>query len=97
MQMQRLPAGLSQSQNYVDSNLRIPKVTMVYISMDLLGEYSKMTRGHHYALTVIYMLTSFVEIIPIEDKKTETVIKAYIKYLYSDKGGFKFILTDRGG
>ena len=43
------------------------------------------------------MLTSFVELIPIEDKKTETVIKAYIKYVYTDKGGFNFILTDRGG
>ena len=43
------------------------------------------------------MLTSFVEVIPVEDKKTETVIKAYIKYVYADKGGSKFILTDRGG
>ena len=53
--------------------------------------------SHHYALTVICMLRSFVEVIPIEDKKTETVIKAYIKYVYADKGGSKFILTDRGG
>ena len=43
------------------------------------------------------MLTSFVEIIPIEDKNTKTVIKAYFKLIYSDKGGSKFILTDRGG
>ena len=43
------------------------------------------------------MLMSFVEVIPIEDKKTDTVIKAYIKYTYADKGGSKFILTDRGG
>ena len=28
---------------------------------------------------------------------TETVIKAYIKYVYTDKGGSEFILTDRGG
>ena len=43
------------------------------------------------------MLTSFVEVIQIEDKRTETVIKAYIKYVYANKGGSKFILTDRGG
>ena len=43
------------------------------------------------------MLTSFVEAIPIEDKKTETVIKVYFKYVYGDKGGSKFILTDKGG
>ena len=30
-------------------------------------------------------------------KKTETIIKAYLKYVYTDKGGSKFILTDRGG
>ena len=40
---------------------------------------------------------SFVEVVPIEDKRTETVIKAYLKYVYTDRGGSKFILTDRGG
>ena len=70
---------------------------VAYIAVDLLGEYSKMSRGHCYALTIICVLTSFVEVILIEDKKTETVIKAYLKYMYADKGGSKFILTDRGG
>ena len=65
-----------KSQHYVDSKLRIPNVPMACIAMDLLGEYSEMTQGHHYALTVICMLTSFVEVIPIEDKMAETVIKA---------------------
>ena len=69
---------------------------MTYITMDLLGEYSEMSQGHHYALTVIFMLTLFVEVIPIDNKKTDTVIKTYIKYVYTDKGGSKFILTDRG-
>ena len=70
---------------------------MAYIAMDFLGEYSEMSQGHHYALTIICMLMSFVEVIPIEDKGTETVIKAYLKYMYADKGRSKFILTDRGG
>ena len=30
-----------KSQQYVDSNLRIPKVPMACIAMDLLGEYSE--------------------------------------------------------
>ena len=38
---------------------------------------------------------SFVEVIPIEDWKGETVIKAYMKYMYADEGGSKFILTDK--
>ena len=43
------------------------------------------------------MFMSFVEVILIEDKKTETVKKAYLKYMYADKGASKFILTERGG
>ena len=43
------------------------------------------------------MLMSFVKVIPIEDRKIETLIKAYIKYVYIDKDGSQFILTDRGG
>ena len=40
---------------------------------------------------------SFIEVILIEDKRTEAVMTAYLKYVYADKGGSKFILTDRGG
>ena len=42
------------------------------------------------------MLTSFVNIVPIKDKKTESVINAYIKYISADKGGSQFILSDNG-
>ena len=69
---------------------------MAYITMDLLGEYSQMSQGHHYALTIICMLMSFVEVIPIENRRTDIVTNAYLKYVYIDKGGSKFILTDRG-
>ena len=82
--------------HYVDSNLHIPKLPMSFIAIDLLGEYPGMENGNHYALTVICMLTSFVSIIPIKDKKTETVINTYIKYIYADKDGSKFILSDNG-
>ena len=81
---------------YVNFNLQIPKLPMSFIAMDLLGEYPEMENGNCYALTVICMLTSFVNIIPIKDKKTELVINAYIKYINADKGGSKFILSDNG-
>ena len=64
-------------------------------TIDLLGEYSETSLGHCYALTIIYMLTSFVEVILIEKKKNDTAIKDYLKFVYADKGGSKFILTDR--
>ena len=67
---------------YVDSNLHIPKLPISLIAMDLLCEYPEMENGNCNALTIICMLTSFVSIIPIKDKKTETVINAYIKYVY---------------
>ena len=70
---------------------------MACIVMDLLGQYSRMTPGHHYSLTIICMHTLFVIEILIDEKKTETVIKAYIRNVYADKGGSKCILTDRGG
>ena len=42
------------------------------------------------------MLTTFISIVPIKDKKTETVINAYIKYINADKGRSQFILSDNG-
>ena len=64
--------------------------------MDLLGEYPEMENGNCYALAIVCILTSLVNIIPIKDKKTEMVINAYIKYIYVDKGRSKFILSDNG-
>ena len=69
---------------------------MSFIAVDLLGEYPERDNGSHYFLTIICMLTSFVSIILIKDKKTETVINAYIKYIYADMGGSTFILSDNG-
>ena len=42
-----------KTQDYVYSNLRVPNVPMGYITMDLLGECSKTSWGHCYALTII--------------------------------------------
>ena len=42
------------------------------------------------------MPTSFVNIIPSKDNKIEMVINVYIKYIYTDKGRSKFILSDNG-
>ena len=65
---------------------------MSFIAMDLLGEYPETENSNYYALTVTCMLTSFVNCIPIKDKKTEMAINAYIQYIYADKGRSEFIL-----
>ena len=80
--------------HYVDSNLHIPKLPMSFIVMDLLGKYPETENGNHHTLTVICMLTSFVSIVPMKDKKAEAVINTYIKYIYADKGGSRFIISD---
>ena len=43
--------------HYVDSNLCIQNLAMSFIARDLLGEYSEIENGNHYALTIICMLT----------------------------------------
>ena len=74
-------------------NLKLP---MSFIATDLLHEHPETENGNNYALTVIYMLTSFVNIIPIKDRKTEMEINAYIKYIYVDKNRSRFILSNNG-
>ena len=69
---------------------------MSFIAMDLWGGYPEMENGNCYTLTVICMLTPFVNIIPIKDKKTEMEMNAYTKYIYTDKDESKFILSDNG-
>ena len=69
---------------------------MSFIAMDLIGEYPEMENGDCYTLTAICMLTLYVNIVPIKDKKTETVISAYTNYIYADKGKSKFIFSDNG-
>ena len=56
---------------------------MAFISMDLLGPYSKMESGMKYVLTIICMLTNYVFMISIKTKTTEDIINAYLKHVYA--------------
>ena len=49
----------------------IPQIPMSFINMDLVGPYRETENGNQYALTVIYMLTNYVFMIPIRSKSTE--------------------------
>ena len=70
---------------------------MDFISMDLIGEFKMgSTQGNRYALTVICMLTGYTWCIPIVDKSAETIVRAYIKEVYSKYGGSRKILSDNG-
>ena len=54
------------------------------------------TRGNRYALTVICMLTRYTWSKPIADKSVETIVRIYIKEVYSKYGSSRKILSDNG-
>ena len=55
--------------------------TMDFICMDLIGEFHPSTsRGHHYALTAVCMLTGFTWCIPL---KTKTAEERFLKHIYT--------------
>ena len=65
--------------------------------MDLVGPISpQMSKGNRYMMTVIDMLTGYTIAVPITDKRSETVCKAYRDSVYCIFGGSSRILTDNG-
>ena len=65
--------------------------------MDLVGPISPQTsKGNHYMLTVIDMMTGYTIAVAIPDKRAETVCKAYRDNVYCTFGGSSRILTDNG-
>ena len=51
---------------------------MEFIAMDLIGEFHPASsKGNHYTLTAICMLTGFTFCIPLKNKTAEEVVKAY--------------------
>ena len=68
---------------YTPGQFQVPEAPMDFISMDLIGKFNmESTRGNYYALTIICMLTGFTWCIPILNKSTETIIKAYVRGVY---------------
>ena len=86
-----------QSVRYTSGHFEVPETPMDFISMDLIGEFKMgSTQGNRYALTVICMLTGYTWCIPIPDKSAETIVKSYIREVYSKYGGSRKILSDNG-
>ena len=78
-------------------HFNVPSLPMEFICMDLVGPISPQTsKGNRYILTVIDMLTGYTIAVPITDKWSETVCKAYRDSVYCIFGGSSRILTDNG-
>ena len=78
-------------------HFNVPSLPMEFICMDLVGPISPQTsKGNCYMLTVIDMLTGYTIAVPITDKRSETVCKAYRDHVYCTFEGSSRILTDNG-
>ena len=78
-------------------HFKAPKVPMLLICMDLVGPIFLVTsRGNHFILTCIDMLTGFMIAVLIKDKTAKTVCDAYRTHIYCIFGGSTRNLTDNG-
>ena len=78
-------------------HFNVPSLPMEFICMDLVGPiFPQTSQGNKYILTVIDMLTGYTIGVPIKDKRSETVCKAYRDSVYCIFGGSSRILTDNG-
>ena len=77
---------------YIKGHFEVPKSPMEFISMDLIGNFPKSSRGNCYALTVICMLTGYTFCIPIPSKSADDVVRAYVDNVYSKYGGSRKIM-----
>ena len=65
--------------------------------MDLLGPYHETEKGSQFALTVVWLLTNYIFMIPMRWKTTEELIKPYLTGVYSTFGSNKNLWSDREG
>ena len=63
---------------YAQLHFSTPGLPMQFISMDLIGPFDPSGNGHHYALTVICMLTGYMFCIPLKTKAASEVVQTYI-------------------
>ena len=85
------------AQEFNKEHFAVPTQPMEFIAMDLIGEFHPASsKGTHYALTAICMLTGFTFCIPLKNKTAEEVVKAYLNHICCVFGSSKKILTDNG-
>ena len=87
----------SASPKYNKGTFQAPGAPIVFISMDLIGEFHPpSSQGNKYALTVICMLSGWTWCIPIPNKTAPVVVKAYLKHIHHVFGPSRKILSDNG-
>ena len=66
------------------------------MNMDLIGPFRQSEDGNSYCLTACCEFTDYMFCLPIPNKEAETIVQAYLKYIYSLFGGSKVLITDNG-
>ena len=61
-----------------------------------LTELNISTNGYQYVLAVKDALTKWIELIPLRDKKAETVLEALVEWVILRHGAILTLVTDRG-
>ena len=64
--------------------------------IDLAGPLPKSSRGHVYAMIVIDHFSKFLTLIPLPDKKSETIAYALDLHIFSRFGAPAEVITDQG-
>ena len=73
-----------------------PRTAFQHIALDLAGPYIETENGNRYTLTVIDLLTGFLEAHPIPDKSAIVVAKVLVKEIFSRYSWPYYITSDNG-
>ena len=69
---------------------------MTVLAVDTIGCFCITSKGNRWALTAIYLYTSYVFTIPMKEKFAENVTQAYLSGILTHEGKGVAILSDSG-
>ena len=76
--------------------MEIPDRPFDKITMDLVTDFTESSKGNKHILTIIDLLTGWLEAIPIPNKSADTITKAFIRHYLPRHMCSWFILSDNG-
>lgn len=71
-----------------------PPYPFCHIAIDFIGKLPVSARGHLYILTIVDLLTGYVEAVPLSDQTSSDVLYALVEKVYTRYGFPQRILTD---
>ena len=81
---------------YAQLHFSSPRLPGQFISMDLMYPFDPSSNEHHYALTMICMLTEYMFCMPLKIKTASKVVQVYINEIYAKFRESIKILSENG-